>query len=712
MDRPRRPRRLPPLWLLIAATGVGAASLHIILPSLPRIANEFASDYGSAQLALTVYLAAMAPAQLLYGPLSDRYGRRPLLLLGLSAYLFGTMLCVYAWSIDVLLVARAIQAFGGCSGMVLARAIVRDVHDRERSAGLIAHITMAMSLAPMFAPAVGGWLEVYVGWRVGFLLLSAAGAITLVAAWFRLNETLPEPVPIAPRAMAGHYGLLLRSPAFLGYTMGTALATASWYAFTAGAPYLLVEAMGQTPAAYGTWILFAMGGYTAGNLLASRRSQHLGVDRMILAGSVIGILATVALVLWVWLGGLTPYALFLPMLVLTFGQGMTQPNGIAGAISVHPHIAGAASGLLGFIQMVVSAVATLFLAAIQAPTAWPTVGVVSACVALSALAFLWAALPQRRTAADERPKARPRRRAKPPQRIEPEVPAMPEPAAIWSALTPDEHEYQYNPQRAVPNFKDYQAERAPANDRARETLQCHRDVAYAEGPLRDLDVYPVPGASGTAVHIFIHGGYWRAQDKANFAFVAEHLVARGIAAVVINYPLCPAVTLDGVVASALDAVAWTARNARQFGGDPRRITLSGHSAGAHLGAAAIATDWTLRDLPRDLLQGAVLISGIYDPTPAMRTTVNAELKLTAAIARRHNYELATPSVRCPVEIMAGGQEPSHWIDQSFRYAHHLAANGMGPGVRVSPGYHHFDIMNQYQDPDSDVMRAILRLARR
>lgn len=169
------------------------------------------------------------------------------------------------------------------------------------------------------------------------------------------------------------------------------------------------------------------------------------------------------------------------MLVLTFGQGMTQPNGIAGAISVHPHIAGAASGLLGFIQMVVSAVATLFLAAIQAPTAWPTVGVVSACVALSALAFLWAALPQRRTAADERPKARPRRRAKPPQRIEPEVPAMPEPAAIWSALTPDEHEYQYNPQRAVPNFKDYQAERAPANDRARETLQCHRDVAYAEG---------------------------------------------------------------------------------------------------------------------------------------------------------------------------------------------------------------------------------------
>jgi arylformamidase len=129
------------------------------------------------------------------------------------------------------------------------------------------------------------------------------------------------------------------------------------------------------------------------------------------------------------------------------------------------------------------------------------------------------------------------------------------------------------------------------------------------------------------------------------------------------------------------------------------------------GAAALATDWSLRDLPLTCCR-AVLISGIYDPAPAILTTVNAELKLTPAIARRQNYEQATPFVRCPVEIMAGGEEPSHWIDQSFRYAHHLAANGMGPGVRVSPGFHHFDIMNQYQDPDSDVLRAILRMARR
>ncbi len=288
---------------------------------------------------------------------------------------------------------------------------------------------------------------------------------------------------------------------------------------------------------------------------------------------------------------------------------------------------------------------------------------------------------------------------------------MPERAPLWDGLSADEHELQYNPQRAVPHFKDYQAQREAANVRARETLECRRGIAYGRGELQDLDFYPVPGATAAPVHIFIHGGYWRGQDKANFAFVAEHLVANGIAAAIINYPLCPAVTLDGVVASALDAVAWTARNAGQHGGDPARITLSGHSAGAHLGAAALATDWTLRDLPADLVTGAVLVSGIYDPHPAMATTVNADIRLTPELAQRHDYERLPPRVRCPVRVIAGGREPWHWIDQSYRYAHHLHRHGRDPGVQVSPGFHHFDIMNQYQDPASDVMRAILSLAR-
>ncbi|MCC7275715.1 MAG: multidrug effflux MFS transporter [Alphaproteobacteria bacterium] len=388
--------RLPPLWLLIAVTAVGPASLHIILPSLPRIAVDFASDYGSAQLALTAYLAAMAPAQLVYGPLSDRFGRRPLLLLGMLAYLAGSVLCVASWSLEALIAGRIVQAFGGCAGMVLSRAIVRDVHDRERSAGLIAHITMAMSLAPMVAPAMGGWLEVWVGWRYGFVVLSVAGAVALACAWALLDETNHRRIPIDPRAMAGHYRLLLRSPAFVGYALGTSFATASWYAFTAGAPYLLVDAMGLPPNAYGTWVLIVMGGYTIGNLLASHVSARLGVEQMVLLGLAVAAAGTAALVAWTATAALTPLALFLPMALTTVGHGLGQPNGVAGAISVHPHIAGAASGLLGFMQMTISAATTLLLGHVQAPTALPTVAVVTVAVALSAAGFVLAARAPRR----------------------------------------------------------------------------------------------------------------------------------------------------------------------------------------------------------------------------------------------------------------------------------------------------------------------------
>jgi hypothetical protein len=180
------------------------------------------------------------------------------------------------------------------------------------------------------------------------------------------------------------------------------------------------------------------------------------------------------------------------MMILTFGQGMTQPNGIAGAISVHPHIAGAASGLLGFIQMVVSAVATLVLAAIQAPVAWPTVGVLTACALLSTLAFACAIVPGR-----SRPAATPAvpDPPRPASKARPKAEPMPEPTTIWSGLTPDEHELQYNPQRAVPHFKDYQAQREPANTRARETLECRRDIPYTGAPARWR--LSVPGGSGT-----------------------------------------------------------------------------------------------------------------------------------------------------------------------------------------------------------------------
>ncbi len=275
---------------------------------------------------------------------------------------------------------------------------------------------------------------------------------------------------------------------------------------------------------------------------------------------------------------------------------------------------------------------------------------------------------------------------------------------LWAGLSPEEHEFQYNPQAAVPHFKDYQAQRAPINDQAKTELACHRDVAYGDHPLRRLDVYPA-GRPDAPVHLFFHGGYWRAQDKENFAFVALPFVAAGITTVVANYELCPASTLDEVADSALSAFDFVRREIGRFGGDPGRIGLSGHSAGAHLCAEILA------DRAGEAAVGAVLISGIYDPTPAMRTTVNGEIRLTPEMARRRDVERRPIRARCPTAIFAGGLEPWHWIDQSFRYSHHQRRHGLDPEVHVLPGWNHFNIVQQFLDPESPIVWAAIRLGR-
>ena len=279
---------------------------------------------------------------------------------------------------------------------------------------------------------------------------------------------------------------------------------------------------------------------------------------------------------------------------------------------------------------------------------------------------------------------------------------------IWSSLTREEHEFQYNPQKAFPEFATYGERRAPVNGRAIDQLAPHRDVAYGDHPLRAVDIYPARDAPGAApVHVFFHGGYWRAQDKANFAFVAGTLAPLGVTTVIADYELCPGATLDEVAGSALAALAFVGRTIADYGGDPARITLSGHSAGAHLGAECLAHDWSREGLTGDLIKGATLISGIFDPTPARLTSVDAELNLTPEIIVRRNVEHRAPMVDCPVALLAGGSEPWHWIDQTYRYAHHLHRHGRRYGLHVLAGRNHFDILDEYMDASSLTVRSIL-----
>jgi arylformamidase len=287
--------------------------------------------------------------------------------------------------------------------------------------------------------------------------------------------------------------------------------------------------------------------------------------------------------------------------------------------------------------------------------------------------------------------------------------AMSSPAPLWTGLTPDEHEFQYNPQAAFPDFKNAQAGRAGINEAALGKLPREAGIAFGDHPLRRLDVYPAAGgaAGPKPVHIFIHGGYWRAQDKENFAFIAEPLVANGIVAVVTNYELCPASTLDGVAESAIAGVDWVRHNIGRFGGDASRITLSGHSAGAHLAAEVLAHDW---DDP-SFIRGMVAISGIFDPRPVMGTTVNAEVRLTEDIAARRDVERRPVRASCAVSVFAGGLEPWQWIDQSYRYGHHLHRSGLNPEVHVLPRWGHFDILSEYMEPGSPILNAVIRHAK-
>ena len=188
----------------------------------------------------------------------------------------------------------------------------------------------------------------------------------------------------------------------------------------------------------------------------------------------------------------------------------------------------------------------------------------------------------------------------------------------WRRYGVEEIEAQFNPRKSVPDFDDHQARHAAWSAAARAELAGHLDVPYGDGPLHKVDVFPAPDASGAPVHVYFHGGYWRAQDKANFAHIARTLVGEGICTIIANYDLCPAVTLDEVVGSALRSIAWIWRHAREYGGDPDRLSLSGHSAGAHLCAMALVHDWTEGGLPADVVKGTVPVSGIFDPTDWLR----------------------------------------------------------------------------------------------
>lgn len=287
--------------------------------------------------------------------------------------------------------------------------------------------------------------------------------------------------------------------------------------------------------------------------------------------------------------------------------------------------------------------------------------------------------------------------------------------ATYNGLSGLELESHYNPRMAVPDFELWLASHAEKSDAVAQNDSV-LDAHYGSHTLQALDIYPAKlsgNASGKApVHVFIHGGYWRALDKALYRFIVPTLVDKGICTVLINYRLAPHVGLGEIVEDTLESLRWVHDHIEDHGGDPERISLSGHSAGAHLAAMALAHDWTAEDRPADLIKGAALLSGLYDLTPVPMLPVNQEIGLSEEDASAWNATLRPPlfnqaTAGTKLVIGVGGNEPSDWIRQSTDFASLLHDLGFQPRFVRYEGENHFSMMEQLCDPNSEMTDSIL-----
>jgi DHA1 family bicyclomycin/chloramphenicol resistance-like MFS transporter len=389
----RPPNSLSVTALLTALVALGPISTDLYLPSLPNLARYFTVGVDDIQLTLSIFLVGLATAQLAYGPLSDRFGRRPVLLVGLAIYVIATVVCMLSPSVPVLIAARFVQAVGACVGPVLGRAVVRDVYGREGAARVLAYMSAAMALAPAIGPILGGFLEEWFGWRINFLVLVIYGSGGLAIAWRILPETNKAPdlqaaQPI--RILLGYRGFL-NHRAYVGYVLCCAFAYSGIFAFISGSSYVLQEVVGLGPIGFGLCFAGVVIGYIIGTIVAGRLSRRLGIDRLIAVGAVIGV-AGGALLLALALAGPTRSglagALLIvgPMLVFMIGVGLVLPNSIAGAIGPFARSAGAASALLGFTQMTAAAAIGIAVAALYDGSSVP----MTATIAMVALGVLLA----------------------------------------------------------------------------------------------------------------------------------------------------------------------------------------------------------------------------------------------------------------------------------------------------------------------------------
>ncbi|MEM9604887.1 MAG: multidrug effflux MFS transporter [Pseudomonadota bacterium] len=363
-------RSTPPhVATLVVLAGVGAIGMNVFLPSLPGIARHFDAEYAVAGLAVSLYLAATGALQLVFGPLSDRYGRRPALIAGFVLMLVGSFVCLAAPTIEWFLFGRVVQGCG-IVGLVVSRAAIRDLYGQAEAASVIGYVTMGMAVVPMLAPAIGGFLEEAYGWQASFWLMVATAALAVVFCFFDAGETNRHRSDSIGAQFRG-YPELVRSRRFWGYCGTMAFASGGFFAFLGGAPYVAETHLGLKPSVYGLYFGITAFGYMAGNYITGRFARSLGVGPMLRYGNATMLAGPALSLAFHYLGVHHPAAYFVPLILLGVGNGMTLPSASAGMISVRPKLAGSAAGLGGSLQIGGGAALSMLAGVLLGPETGP-----------------------------------------------------------------------------------------------------------------------------------------------------------------------------------------------------------------------------------------------------------------------------------------------------------------------------------------------------
>ncbi len=377
--------------LLGALSAIGPLSMDIYLVSMPSMTETFGTTVDRVQLTLSIYMLGFGISQLVYGPLSDRFGRRPILIAGLAIHLVASICAAMADSITVLIVSRFFQAIGTCAGIVVTRAVVRDLYTREGAAKVLSYMHLVIGIAPMAAPMIGSHLHVAFGWQASFYFVAAYSALSLLAVLFLLAETNRnlDPQALSPRRYVANVATLMRSRTYVGYVLIVCFMGCGLFAYLSGASFVFQRTFGFAEVYFGYLFAFCMAGNLIGAAISSRLVMRLGIDRLLGLGLCLAAFSATLMAVLAF-ARVDHVAIILgPMLLFMTAFQLVGPQAMAGALSPFPQIAGYASSMIGLMQFGLPAIVGYGVAAAFDGTARPMAGAIALTAFLAGGTYLW-----------------------------------------------------------------------------------------------------------------------------------------------------------------------------------------------------------------------------------------------------------------------------------------------------------------------------------